>query len=114
MDGYGSHLTKKFLDWCLQHRVLIAIYPPHSTHKLQPLDVSLFSPLATYYGQELDQFIFRSQGVSGVKKRDFLMLFWPAYLKAFTDANIQSAWRKTGLFPFNPDEVLKRVDRYPS
>jgi hypothetical protein len=49
IDGYGSHVTMKFLNWCDKHHVLLAIYPPHSTHRLQPLDVSLFSPLATFY-----------------------------------------------------------------
>ena len=57
IDGHGSHVTMKFLNWCDNHRVLLAIYPPHSTHRLQPLDVSLFSPLATFYGQQLDRFI---------------------------------------------------------
>lgn len=38
VDGDGSHLNVKFLNRCEQHRILIAIYPPHSTHRLQPLD----------------------------------------------------------------------------
>ena len=57
IDGHGSHVTRRFLDWCDKNRVLLAIYPPHSTHRLQLLDVSLFSPLATFYGLELDRFI---------------------------------------------------------
>jgi hypothetical protein len=49
LDGHGSHYTLDFLEWCHKRRILVAIYPPHSTHRLQPLDVSLFRPLATYY-----------------------------------------------------------------
>jgi hypothetical protein len=49
LDGHGSHYTLRFLDWCRSNRILVAIFPPHSTHRLQPLDVSLFRPLATYY-----------------------------------------------------------------
>jgi hypothetical protein len=56
-DGHGSHLNMEFIKWCDKHYILLAIYPPHSTHRLQPLDVSLFSPLATFYGQELDGYI---------------------------------------------------------
>jgi hypothetical protein len=49
VDGHGSHINLKFLTWCEQHRVIVGVYLPHSTHRLQPLDVSLFSPLATFY-----------------------------------------------------------------
>jgi hypothetical protein len=46
--GYDSHVNMNSLNWCEQNRVLTAIYPPHSTHRLQPLHVSVFAPLAHY------------------------------------------------------------------
>lgn len=49
LDGHGSHITREFLEYCDSKKILIAIYPPHLTHTLQPLDVCLFSPLATAY-----------------------------------------------------------------
>ena len=106
LDGHGSHLTLKFLDWCDSHRILVAVYPPHSTHRLQPLDVSLFSPLATYYSQGLDALTRLSEGQSSVTKRDFFKIFYPAFDRAFTVKNVNSGWSKTGLVPFNPDCVL--------
>jgi len=109
VDGHGSHINMKFLDWCEQNKVLVALYPPHSTHRLQPLDVSLFNPLANYYSQNLNDWIFKSQGLSRISKRDFFDLFWPAYQAAFTHANIKSGWEKTGLLPFNPSQVIKQI-----
>ena len=64
LDGHGSHINVSFLNWCDKHRILVAVYPPHSTHRLQPLDVSLFSPLAIFYGQQLNDFISQTQGLS--------------------------------------------------
>ena len=107
LDGHGSHCTIKFLDWCRSNRILVAIFPPHATHRLQPLDVSLFRPLATYYSQQLDHHTRLSQGIASLTKRDFLNNFNVAYDKAFTEANIMSGWRKTGIEPFNPEQVLK-------
>ena len=107
IDGHGSHINMKFIDWALSHRILLAVYPPHSTHRLQPLDVSLFSPLSIYYSQELDQFLLQCQGLSSVTKRDFFRMFWPAYCKAFTPKNVASGWLKTGLYPLDPREVLQ-------
>ncbi len=34
VDGHDSHINMKFLDWCEQNKVLVALYPPHSTHRL--------------------------------------------------------------------------------
>ena len=53
VDGHNSHVNMKFLDWCDKHKILIAVYPSHSTHRLQPLNVSLFSPLANFYSQNV-------------------------------------------------------------
>jgi hypothetical protein len=55
LDGHGSHLNMNFINWCDKNNILLAIYPPHSTHRLQPLDVALFSPLATAYTKQLEQ-----------------------------------------------------------
>jgi hypothetical protein len=107
LDGHGSHCTLSFLEWCQSNRILVAVFPPHSTHRLQPLDVSLFRPLASYYSQSLDAHSRLSQGLASVTKRDFFKNFYSAFDKAFTEANIRSGWLKTGIEPFDPDQVLK-------
>jgi hypothetical protein len=38
VDGHGSHFNMKFFDWCEQHKFLLSVNPPHSTHRLQHLD----------------------------------------------------------------------------
>ena len=101
-----------FIEWCDKHHVLLAIYPPHTTHRLQPLDVSLFSPLATYYTQQLETFIYSTFALSSLGKRDFFKLFWPAYINAFTEANINSGWQKTGLHPFNSELVISKLTQH--
>lgn len=97
----------RFLDWCQQHKILIACYPPHSTHRLQPLDVSCCAPLATYYSQGLDDLIRQSEGHTSIKKRDFFSIFWPAFQQAFRKEVIESAWSRTGIWPFDPEAVLR-------
>ena len=53
VDGHGSHLSKSFLTYCHLHKILVAIFPPHSTHTVQPLDVVLFKPLSSHYAAKL-------------------------------------------------------------
>jgi DDE superfamily endonuclease len=97
------------MQWCIEHRVLVAVFPPHSTHRLQPLDVSLFSPLATRYSQHLKHWIDTTGGAFTSSQRDFFGLFWPAFAEAFTKHNIESGWAKTGLAPFSPGVVLDQL-----
>jgi hypothetical protein len=62
MDGHQSHLTMDFIDYCDQNKILLAIFPPHATHTLQPLDVALFKPLSTAYSNELSGFMDQCRG----------------------------------------------------
>jgi hypothetical protein len=34
VDGHGSHLTRKFVEFCDANKILLAVFPPHSTHTL--------------------------------------------------------------------------------
>jgi hypothetical protein len=73
-----------FLKYYDQNKILLAIYLPHSTHILQPLDVVMFRPLATVYSNEVAGFMERSQGLTSISKRDFFPLFyrvWEAFLR---------------------------------
>lgn len=99
LDGHGSHLTDDFISYCDSNKILLMVFPPHSTHSLQPLDVVLFSPLSTAYSTELARHLHQSQGLIAVKKGDFFPLFWAAYNTSFTSKNILKAFEATGVAP---------------
>lgn len=46
LDGHSSHVNWGFVSLAESLRILVLILPPHTTQRLQPLDVSLFSPLS--------------------------------------------------------------------
>ena len=39
VDGHSSHFNLE----CDRRRILVLVLPPHSTHRLQPLDIKLFA-----------------------------------------------------------------------
>ena len=84
------------------------IFPPHSTHTLQPLDVVMFSPLSKAYSAELSRHLHRSQGLIAVKKGDFLPLFEPSWMTSFTSKNILKAFEATGVVPADAEVILRR------
>ncbi|KJZ68706.1 hypothetical protein HIM_11907 [Hirsutella minnesotensis 3608] len=108
-DGHSSHVNMDFLEWCDQHRIIVAVFPPHSTHRLQPLDVSLFGPLSTAYTNQLIRWTAKTQGLVGLSKREFWSLFWDAFGSSFSAENIASGWKRTGLLPFDPEVVLSQI-----
>ena len=109
VDGHNSHVNMRFLDYCNKHRILVAVFPPHATHRLQPLDVSLFGPLSQFYSQNLDSWIYSTGGIVSLSKREFWHLFWPSFESAFTCENIASGWMKTGLQPKDSEMVLSQI-----
>lgn len=92
----------------LQNHVIILCFPPHTTHCLQPLDVSFMRPLSIYYSQQLNYFLLNHSGrIVGLHQ--ISAIFDEAYMKATTVKNAFSGFSKTGIFPFNP-EVFNESD----
>ena len=110
LNSHGSHVTIDFIEYCNQNKILLAIYPPHSTHTLQPLDVCMFKPLSTAYSNGISRFMERCQGLTSMSKRDFFALFIAAWEASFKESTILKAFQATGLSPFNPDAILQRFN----
>jgi hypothetical protein len=107
LDGHGSHLTPAFDKFCTEHRILTECMPPHSSHYLQPLDVSCFAVLKRTYSDLVKAMI--ALGVYHIDKPRFLELLLEARKKTFSEKNIASGFRATGLLPFDPTQVLCRL-----
>ena len=54
MDGHASHITARFISFCVDDAIDLLIMPPHCSHILQPLDVSVFSPFKRALAAETD------------------------------------------------------------
>lgn len=48
VDNHCSQLSLPVLDLAKDNGVVMLPYPPHCSHKLQPLDVSVFGPFKKY------------------------------------------------------------------
>jgi len=111
-DSFGTHETLEILEFCLENNIILCRLPSHTSHKLQPCDVGPFAPLKAAY-RDLVERLFQG-GTNTVGKEHFTSLYSPAREKAFTKRNITSAWAATGLFPFNPDRVLRNTPKPPT
>lgn len=103
LDGHASH-TKNLLllERARKSFVHILCIPPHTSHRLQPLDVSFMFPLSTFYTQECELWLRNHPG-RPITIRQVGRLFGNAYLKAATPKNALSGFEKTGIYPLNPN-----------
>lgn len=109
LDGHATHVKNlDVIDLARKKNVIILCFPPHTTHRLQPLDVSFMGPLSTFYSQQLDYWLVNHPGrVVGLHQ--ISKIFGEAYIKAANIRNACSGFKKTGIFPFDP-EVFTEVD----
>ena len=114
LDGHKSHYTLDLVQTAAENGVIIFCLPPHTTADSQPLDTSCFGPLKVYWSEACREFMFTNAG-RVVSKFQFSRLFSKAWSKGMTINNIVSGFRSTGIYPFNPEAILKKVpDSDPS
>lgn len=45
LDNRSSHMSVGAINFALEHGITMLTFPPHCSHRLQPLDVSVFGPV---------------------------------------------------------------------
>jgi len=111
-DGFGTHETLEISEFCFENNIILCRLPSHSSHKLQPCDISVFDPLKAAYRDQVERLERGCVGTVG--KEHFTYLYSPARDQALRPRNIRAGWTKAGLFPFNPDKVLCDIRKPPT
>jgi hypothetical protein len=110
-DGFASHESLEVMTFCFENNITLCRLPSHTSHKLQPCDVAVFGPLKTAYREQVER-LFRG-GADTIGKQHFTLLYSQAREAAMTPRNIRAGWSKAGLFPLNPDRVLRVLAKPP-
>ncbi|KAJ8960935.1 hypothetical protein NQ318_020235 [Aromia moschata] len=105
MDNHSSHRSIQVLDFASENNIILLTIPPHTTHKLQPLDVAVYGPFGKYFQNSIDKW----QKTHASQHRYFAR----AYLKAAIPNNAIKGFKKTGISDCNID-VFTDVDFLPS
>ena len=100
LDNHVSHLSVDLLQFAKDNGVVMVSFPPHCSHKLQPLDRSVYGPLKRYYNVACDDWIVSHKGRT-MTIYDVPAMVGLAYPKAMTPANIQAGFKVSGISPFN-------------
>ena len=97
------------MQYCFENNIILCRVPSHTSHKLQPCDVGVFGPLKAAYREEVER-LYRG-GADTVGKQHFTSLYSPARERSLTPRNIKAGWSAAGLRPFDPDRVLRGIQK---
>lgn len=105
LDGHKSHVSVGLVEWANSQGIILYILPAHTSHLLQPMDVACYGPFQRIYNSLCHQFMRETSGT--ITRYNVCELACKAYTRALSAENLQSAFRRTGIFPLNKDAIPK-------
>ncbi|CAC5397519.1 unnamed protein product [Mytilus coruscus] len=102
-DGHRTHITPDIIDWAVEKKIILYVLPPHTSHVLQPMDVGCFGPFARIYSSECHKFQRTHSAV--INKYNLCSIACKSYNSALSPSNLQSAFRKSGIYPLDRDAI---------
>ncbi|KAJ2984967.1 hypothetical protein NUW54_g10310 [Trametes sanguinea] len=96
LDGHNSHITPELRQLAIENNVHLFLLPPHTTHRLQPLDVGIFSHIQNAWVKRCNEHYSRSLGREmsrGQLIREYLAL----RQRVLKSSLIRKAWWNSGI-----------------
>ena len=104
LDGHSSHYQPDLIHYAREHDIILFCLPPHTSHESQPLDVSVFKPFKNNWQDACHNYMQSNPG-KVVTKYQFSDLLNKAWNKTMTPSTICAGFRRSGVFPFNPEAI---------
>ncbi|XP_030753169.1 uncharacterized protein LOC115880173 [Sitophilus oryzae] len=100
LDNHATHSSLKSYKSCRENGIVLVSLPPHTSHRLQPLDVTFFSSLKTAYSKECDLHM-KTHHYSKIEVTDIAELFAKAYNRITSKEKGLNGFKNTGIFPLD-------------
>lgn len=102
-DGHKTHLDPNLINMAILNNVVILKLPRHTSHTLQPLDLSVFKSLKTRWDNKLTTFQRTHMGQK-IPKHEFSDIVCSIW-KETNPEIIKSGFHKGGIYPLNNQAV---------
>ena len=98
LDNHLSHVSLKIYEYCNRHNIILLPIPPHTSHRMQPMNVAFYGPLKKAFRKECDMFM-SSQGLKNITQNDLAKIFNKAYTSVADIQKATAGFRVTGIVP---------------
>ncbi|XP_067936994.1 tigger transposable element-derived protein 1-like [Watersipora subatra] len=112
LDNHCSHVSIEAVQLAKSSGVILLTIPPHTSHRLQLFDTTIFGLMKIYFNRSLDDFMRTYPGQS-VPIYDIGRLTERSFAQGMTVANITSGFRCTGIYPLDAN-IFSDADYQPS
>jgi len=102
LDNHEFYLYLPVIDFCREVGIVLLSFPPHCSHKLQPLDRSVYGPFKKYINQNMTSWMTNNTGKI-ITIYDVASISSSALVSAATPRNIINGFSVSGICPFNRD-----------
>ena len=112
MDNHASHVSLEAVRFCRANGIHVLTFPPHCSHRLQPLDVAVYGPMKSAYKRALHDHQMAQPG-RRIDLYQMADIFRRAYDGSFTRKNILKGFEASGVSPLDRD-VFDETDFAPA
>ncbi|GFN97112.1 tigger transposable element-derived protein [Plakobranchus ocellatus] len=102
LDNHASHCSEAVITFCKENHITLLSFPPHCSHEMKPLDVSVYGPFQNFYDYAIEKWCKDPQNAGKqMSIHSVPQMVSYAFPKAFTPTNIMAGFRATGIFPMD-------------
>lgn len=112
LDNHSSHRNLDAIEKARSLNIVMISLPPHTSHRMQPLDCCFYGPLKCQYARECDKWL-TNHPAQRITIYDVMEIFGRAFLHVSTLEKAVKGFAVTGIYPMNPD-VFSDTDFLPS
>jgi hypothetical protein len=99
-DNHESHISIASLNLAKDNGIILLTFPPHTSHKLQPLDRTVYGPFKKYYNTSANEWLLSHPG-KPISIYDVAEIAGKAFPLAFSSKNICKGFEVSGILPLN-------------
>lgn len=100
MDNHISHVSIDSINFAKSNGIVLLSFPPHCSHRMQPLDVGIYSPFKSALKYSFNDWMAANPG-KPISIQNIAALSKLPFSTAFSIKNITSSFEKTGIWPIN-------------
>lgn len=100
LDNYFYHLNVEILELAKENGIVLLSFAPHCSHKLHPLNVSIFEPFKRYCASAQDTWLGNNADKTS-NIYDIPKIVDDSLPFVRTSMNMCIVFRKTGMIPYN-------------